>query len=111
MSKSTKDSFNERYALVKAKLVETFANSSNQERLLDPEEILATPFFKMTTLLRIILESNPEAGVGVNERLIQNYQICLRGINPFKASALKKAGVDQSSWKAILAKVSKEGMK
>lgn len=80
--------------------------SSNKARLLSPEEVKESPFFAMVEILQKITDIMTDTDEESNKLFAQYYSVCLRGVNPFKDSVLKKAGVDLKTWKHLLKGIS-----
>jgi hypothetical protein len=87
-------------------LSEFYKVSTNKHKLPKPEEIRNSPFFVMVEILKSITDYMTKSDEESNELFSQYFSVCLRGINPFKDSVLKKAGVDPKIWKRIIKTVS-----
>jgi len=56
----------------------------------------------MLEQLNQVCDSISETDEESCQNMRQYYSVCLRGINPFKDTVLKKAGVDARQWKTLL---------
>ena len=82
--------------------------STNKESLPHPDEARSHPFFVMIEILQNITDTMTETDQESNELFAEYYSVCLRGVNPFKDSVLKKAGVEGKAWKKLLKTLSGE---
>lgn len=83
-------------------LKELYNISPDKSTLPNPEEVKSHPFLMMAGMLQSITDSMTETDEQSNNLFAEYYSVCLRGINPFSASVLKKAGVDSKEWKKLI---------
>jgi hypothetical protein len=89
-----------------AQLKELYEISSNKETLPHPDDLRSHPFFIMIESLQIITDATTKTDQESNDLFAKYYSVCLRGVNPFRESVLKKAGIDSKTWKRLLKAVS-----
>jgi hypothetical protein len=79
--------------------------SADKAKLVLPSEFQTSPFGVMIESLESIINTIADSDKEASDLFKQYYSVCLRGVNPFKDSVLKKAGIDPKTWKRLLKEV------